>query len=259
VEVISIARLCITDTSSFIGTDILNRASPANFSKQTNRQHCQMDKFFAQYSEFGYCPTNAPEYEFERLRATRGWKKGTKTYKQHRRAFFSVLLTVTKSPVHRFFTETYYFPAYDPTANPKCEFDRLAEAQKWKPTKRPYKNAEEAFYRAFRLEFGSSVLEFFEEYEEEGFDYNPRSNSEIELDRLAWFKKWMYGTPEWTVALDTFHQAIKTDFNTTFGRNDDDIEGWQYLCIVLGVRGVAPATAAECREVRYTSFDGYYR
>ncbi|KAF8542439.1 hypothetical protein BDD12DRAFT_907978 [Trichophaea hybrida] len=189
-----------------------------------------MNNFFSQYTGFDYSPTNAPEFEFERLRAVRLWKKGTKNYKKHRRAFFSALLTVTKSPVHRFFTEMYYFPSYNPTANPKREFDRLAEARKWKPTKR-------------------AVLEFFEEYEEEGFDYNPRGNPEIELDRLAWFKEWKYRTPEWRVALDTFHQAIKADFNTTFGRNDDDIEGWQFLCHVLGVRDVEPATAIECREV----------
>jgi len=215
-----------------------------------------MNNFFAQFRGFDYDRTNSPEHEFERLRVLRQWNEGTKTYKTHRRAFLAALLAHTMSPIHRFFIETYPFPCYSPSAHPKHEFSRLAEVRKWKATNRPYRKAEEEFNKAYQKEFGSRVLDFFEEYEEEfeGFEYNPRGSPEAELDRLAEFNGWGYRSLEWREALDLFHDAIRFDFNKTFGCDDDDIDGWRFLCKVLGVRGAAPETAEACRMVRI-SFD----
>jgi len=211
-----------------------------------------MNNFFAQFRGFDYDRTNSPEHEFERLRVLRQWNEGTKTYKTHRHAFLAALLAHTMSPIHRFFIETYPFPCYSPSAHPKHEFSRLAEVRKWKATNRPYRKAEEEFNKAYQKEFGSRVLDFFEEYEEEfeGFEYNPRGSPEAELDRLAEFNGWGYRSLEWREALDLFHDAIRFDFNKTFGCDDDDIDGWQFLCEVLGVQGAAPETAEACRMVR---------
>jgi hypothetical protein len=83
------------------------------------------------------------------------------------------------------FLRTYVFPLYDPSTNPKHEFDKLALFRQWNLSNCPYMKASKQFNRVFQREIGGERLDFFEKYEEWRFDYNLRSTPEVELDRSA--------------------------------------------------------------------------
>ena len=221
--------------------------------------HITMDPFFSSFPSFPYARTSHPEHEFHRLAAHCKWKRSSELYKTHRREFLTLLATVARSRVHEFFTITYPFADYNPLAHPKHEFARLAAARKWSPAGSTFQEAEELFHRQYQFEFGSSVLDFFEDYEQEGvFEYNPRGKMEVELYRMADCFEWQTRerrgqgipvSPEWVDAKEKFWQAIGEDFNMTFGYDDEEIIGWQFLFQVLGVGGEKPTTAEECRKV----------
>jgi hypothetical protein len=210
-----------------------------------------MDDFFSKFARFGFQhqPDSAPQHEFARLQASRGWKEGSSAYKRNRKAFLAALTAQSHSHVHKFFVETHRFSSYDPTANPKAEFERLARERRWKPTKKSYKDAKEAFNKAFQFEFGADVLDFFEEHEGGGFEYNARGGAIEQLYLLAEQRDWGWNSKEWRDARDSFYDAIARDFNATFGKDDSDLSGWRHLCKVLGVDGSHAVTADECRSV----------
>jgi hypothetical protein len=140
-------------------------------------------------------------------------------------------------------------PSYDPSASPEHEFGRLSEYWQWNLESATYKDAREEFNRVFQKEFGSDVLDFFEGYRELGFDHNPQNDHNVELNRLRKEQGWNWVSGEWIDAREAFHSAVRVDFNKTFGEGDDDVEGWQFLCKVLGVKGNPPSSADECQEV----------
>jgi hypothetical protein len=217
-----------------------------------------MNTFFSEFHGFQYQRQNSPESEFQRLQNLRHWKEGSKTYKRNRSAFLAALATQSNSSVHRFFVETYRFPDYDPTANPRLEFERLVKARKWNPKNTPYKKAKEAFDREFQKEFGA-VVNFFDEYADDGFEYNPRGGTVEQLHAMADHYDWAWTSTEWRQARDEFYDAIAADFNTTFGRDYEDggtgnMTGWRLLCKCLGVDGSSTETPEQCREVRQTLF-----
>jgi hypothetical protein len=216
-----------------------------------------MDTFFSEFRGFQYNRQNSPESEFQRLQKLRKWKEGSKTYKRHRSAFLTALAAQSHSPVHCFFVETYRFPGYDPTANPRLEFERLAKARKWNPEKQPYKTAKEAFNKEFQMEFGADVLDFFDEYADGGFVYNPRGGTVEQLHALADHYNWGWNSQEWFRARDDFYDAVAADFNATFGGDDDydgpgNTDGWLFLCKVIGVDGSSAVTEEQRLEVRQT-------
>ncbi|KAF8245483.1 hypothetical protein K440DRAFT_662791 [Wilcoxina mikolae CBS 423.85] len=207
-----------------------------------------MESFFAQFPDFEHNPFATPTDEFERLQTSLELTPDGALYKHHRRNFLVALVAESNSPVHRFFVETHEFPSYNPSASPEHEFEHLVELRQWSPETSSYQEAREEFDRAFQKEFGSDVLDFFEGYRELGFDHNPQNNHEVELNRLRLEQGWSWVSSEWIDARDAFFTAVRVDFNETFGRNDDDIEGWQFLCKVLGVKGEPPGSAEECQE-----------
>jgi hypothetical protein len=208
-----------------------------------------MESFFAQFPDFEHDRFATPTDEFERLYTSLNLNPDERQYKQYRRAFLVALVAESQSPVHHFFVETHQLPSYDPSASPEHEFGRLSEYWQWSSDSTPYQEAREEFNKVFQKEFGSEVLDFFEGYREVGFDHNPQNNHEVELHRLRRELGWRWISPEWIDAREGFFTAVRVDFNETFGRDDDDIEGWQFLCKVLGFEGEPPSTAEECQEV----------
>ncbi|KAA8902459.1 hypothetical protein FN846DRAFT_86164 [Sphaerosporella brunnea] len=217
-----------------------------------------MNAYFSAFKSFTYDSKVAPESEFQRLTNARHWKEGSKTYKRHRRAFLSALATQTLSAVHRFFVETYPFPSYDPTANPKLEFERLAKARRWNPRRKAYHKAKADFDRAFQKEFGAQVLDFFEEHEggegDGAFVYDARRSAVEQLYELADIRGWGWRSQEWRNAKLEFYDAIAADFNNTFGHDgesvsEENMAGWHFLCVVLGVDHGNATTPAECANL----------
>lgn len=86
------------------------------------------------------------------------------------------------------------------------------------------------------------------------FKYNRHASSHDEYRRLCAFFGWptrkrQNEHTERDAAWDGFRIAMVKAFNTTFGKDENDIEAWGRMCVLVGVEPI-PATLEARREVR---------
>ncbi|KAI1792898.1 hypothetical protein LXA43DRAFT_296360 [Ganoderma leucocontextum] len=77
------------------------------------------------------------------------------------------------------------------------------------------------------------------------FPYNPFRPFVEEFHRMCvWFG---WNSANRLLVYDSFHQAIITQFNATYGADVNNLASWQLLCIVLRINPV-PADLKTCRK-----------
>jgi hypothetical protein len=89
---------------------------------------------------------------------------------------------------------------------------------------------------------------FFSQYSR--FQYQPRNPPITEFNRLCEEHRWKKKkrSAEKKDAREEFNIAIKKEFNSLYGSDENDINNWYKLCHVLRIDPV-PNTLKECREV----------
>jgi hypothetical protein len=87
---------------------------------------------------------------------------------------------------------------------------------------------------------------FFSQYPE--FRYHPGRSSVPEFRRLCEEYGWEKEDPEKDVARYEFNLAMKKEFDSLYGSDEQDINNWYKLCYVLSIDPV-PSTLKECRAV----------
>ena len=88
------------------------------------------------------------------------------------------------------------------------------------------------------------IHEFFAGYPQ--FQYNPNASFLSEFSRMA--RALGFDREERDAARQLLRFAMVAQFNTMYGRDANDLSGWQQLCIALGTDPV-PDTIPKCREV----------
>lgn len=87
---------------------------------------------------------------------------------------------------------------------------------------------------------------FFSQYPE--FRYQPGCSSVSEFRRLCKKYQWEKDGPEKQVARYEFNLAMKMEFDSLYGSDENDIDNWYKLCHILSIDPV-PDTVRECRAV----------
>ena len=93
---------------------------------------------------------------------------------------------------------------------------------------------------------GQPLKRFFSQYSK--FQYQPRNSPITEFNRLCEEYRWEKRSAEKKDAREEFNIAIKMEFNSLYGSDENDINNWYKLCHVLRIDPV-PNTVKECREV----------
>ena len=87
---------------------------------------------------------------------------------------------------------------------------------------------------------------FFSKYSK--FHYQPRNSPTTEFNRLCEEYRWEKRSAERKDAREEFNIAIKMEFNSLYGSDENDINNWYKLCHVLRIDPV-PNTLKKCHEV----------
>jgi hypothetical protein len=87
---------------------------------------------------------------------------------------------------------------------------------------------------------------FFSRYSK--FQYQPRNSPTAEFNRLCEECGWKQDSAEKKDARDEFKFAMKQEFDSLYGSDENDINNWYKLCHVLRIDPV-PNTLKECRAV----------
>jgi hypothetical protein len=87
---------------------------------------------------------------------------------------------------------------------------------------------------------------FFSRYSK--FQYEPRNSPISEFNRLCKEYHWKRDSAEKIDARRDFEVAIKKEFDSLYGSDENDINNWYKLCHVLRIDPV-PDTLKECRVV----------
>ncbi|KAF7424605.1 hypothetical protein PC9H_009913 [Pleurotus ostreatus] len=92
---------------------------------------------------------------------------------------------------------------------------------------------------------------FFANYA--GFDYNPENSAIPEFYRLCRFMGWGGYNPDREEAREAFKDALVKEFNDIYGTDENDINSWHKICVVVGLDPL-PDTLEEARDKVLTRY-----
>ncbi|KAF8079346.1 hypothetical protein FPV67DRAFT_1444489 [Lyophyllum atratum] len=96
-----------------------------------------------------------------------------------------------------------------------------------------------------RLTSENPLDEFFKSYSETGFTYNANQPVWKEFYRMVDDLGW--DDEEKDEEREAFKDALVQAFNSTYGTDENDLESWQSLCLVLNIVPI-PEELRSCRE-----------
>lgn len=88
--------------------------------------------------------------------------------------------------------------------------------------------------------------EFFSRYPQ--FSYDSESASTDEFYRMCDTFGWNHGNSDREQAFQLFQDALVTEFNDIYGRDDNDLQSWQGLCVALSITP-APTSVKSAKKV----------
>ncbi|KAG0638355.1 hypothetical protein HOY80DRAFT_888064 [Tuber brumale] len=163
------------------------RCHKAEFLLALSQEQDPLFHFFEQFNfeRYTYDPDIPAHKEFDRLCEARQWGPSKI---RCRKAEFLLALSQVQDPLSRFF-EQFNFEryTYDPDIPAHKEFDRLCEARQWGPSKIRCRKAE--FLLALSQD-QDPLSHFFEQFNFEGYTYDPDIPVLEEFDRLCEARQW---------------------------------------------------------------------
>lgn len=215
-----------------------------------------LEWFFTNYKWFGYNPKEPASEQFERLCRLAGWKKGDPQYEKAQQGYNTAVAAQSNSSAGSDDNDlgaghvllAHVGIPHFPDSVEECK----SVDEKWRtyrdsPEVVTEEEEEEEKQEKQEKEKKIEPLErFFTSYK--WFRYNPKESVSEQWARLRRQGGWKRGDPKGEEAWQGYRTALVTQFNVSYGRDDNNLDAWHALLAHIGITEL-PESIEECKNV----------